>query len=1769
MKKNYYASGRNNYYKYQIFLFTAVLILLNSTAFSQCTTGAQYGSSFTPAYTGNIELIQNSLTSGTYNIVNVMPNKYYTFITTSSTSSNTYAGYITITDATGTIVYANGNAPLQWSSGTVTGATRFYVHNNASCSASGNFSKSLITANASCMAPLALNVTNTNSTGATLNWTSPASVPDFYDYYLSTSATMPQNTQQQLSTGQVDSSVTSITKNDLLPGTTYHWWVRSTCNHIHAVWISGGTFSTPAATCGLPTDLMPSNWTTSSATISWTAPTSAPANGYEYYLSTTNVTPTVAAGTPITAVTKNLTGLVINTTYFWWVRSICSSTVHSQWVQGAAFLTGSGFNCTSSPYGMRPSTVFTPSCMGTPEIISNSAWAGEYCNVNILPNKNYTFASSVSSDYITITNEEGTVLYASGQTPVTWSSGTNTGVISYYLHGDAACAVQQLFRTKSITCATPGTSICDLPGAPFHTSVTNVNATISWTASATTPANGYQYLYSTDSTSPEASATPSGSTTGLTTIVSGLNPNTTYYYWVRSNCGTTQSQWTGWDSFTTGSTNTSCAQPYGLTASLVNANSAVISWTAPATVPENGYHYYYSGSGSTPDASTTPSGNTTATLVSLIGLISGVTYDYWVRSYCATGAGVWVYGGSFTTTSNSGPCLPPVYPIASNITPTSVKLSWTAPNPPPAFGYDLYINSTGTEPFASQAATSNVNEASGHYYNFSPNHTYFWWVRSFCNDRSDWVYGGTFTTTSLLTCNTADYGLYPDATYVPTCTGTPELVAGNSHAGEFSNVAITANRTYTFESSGSTDYITITNATGTVVYAFGQTPLTWYSATNAGVIRFYLHKNASCDKDAAWRSRLISCTGGVAECAVPTTVSVATITNSGATINWIAPASVPSSGYQYFYNTTGTAPLATNTPSGSTTAATISLSGLNSSTVYYFWVRSNCGTSQSTWISGGSFTTLATSQNCGVPTNPTLNSTTANSASFSFTAPASAPSGGYDFYYDTSNTAPSNGTTPSGNTATVTASLNGLNTNTTYYYWVRSNCGTTQSAWVAGGSFSTSAAAGCNGASYGLYPATTYTPLCSGSVETIATDSWAGEYSKVNILANKQYTFSSSVTSDYITITNSAGTLLYASGQTPLIWSSGTNSGAINYFLHTNAACGDEQAGRVRSITCMQQQSCSAPTALSASAITSSGALLSWTVASSVPANGYQYYYSPSSSDPSEATTQSGATTGNSASVSGLSSSTTYYFWVRSDCGSTQSAWITGGSFTTSGGQTCQPPLGLSVGNITSSSATITWTTQTQVPLYEYYFSTVSTTPLNTATPSGTGAIQSIIASLNSSTVYYYWVRSHCGNIGAYSSWVAGGNFTTLNNADCNGANHGLYPATVFTPLCSGNSEVISYDSWAGEFSKVNISANQQYTFSSSVATDHITITNEDGTTLLTSGNNPLIWSSGTYVGIIRYFLHANAACGDQNVSRTRSITCMGTISSCPSPIAISAIAITGNSLTLSWISASQTPTNGYQYYYSTNSVTPSAATVPSGNTTSLGTVVIGLSNATTYYFWVRSNCGTTQGSWIGGSATTAIGNCVSAPYGQYPLTTFTPAYTGNPETILTDAYAGGYCKINVIPNKQYQFSSSVATDYLTITNDDATIIYANGSTPLTWSSQAVSGSVRFYLHTNAQCGTSQTVRGKYVTCNAALGLEDVSLSNIWIYPNPTNAILNISFSQKIDSVIMSNALGQVVLKTEIGANEGRINIESFASGTYFLKILSGDNKAVFKILKE
>ena len=103
-----------------------------------------------------------------------------------------------------------------------------------------------------------------------------------------------------------------------------------------------------------------------------------------------------------------------------------------------------------------------------------------------------------------------------------------------------------------ITIVAPPT--CAQPSNLVIGPVAATTAAILWDPSTPPAGGGYDYYYSASSTNPTSTSTPDGTVLpGVTNVnLSGLTPETTYYVWVRGNCGPGDySLWTGPATFTT------------------------------------------------------------------------------------------------------------------------------------------------------------------------------------------------------------------------------------------------------------------------------------------------------------------------------------------------------------------------------------------------------------------------------------------------------------------------------------------------------------------------------------------------------------------------------------------------------------------------------------------------------------------------------------------------------------------------------------------------------------------------------------------------------------------------------------------------------------------------------------------------------------------------------------------------------------------------------------------------------------------------------------------------------------------------------------------------------------------------------------------------------------------------------------------------------------------------------------------------------------------
>jgi alpha-tubulin suppressor-like RCC1 family protein len=133
--------------------------------------------------------------------------------------------------------------------------------------------------------------------------------------------------------------VSYTTANSGLPDNSFSTLRTQTSGIIWAGTLQLGLVKmTPSTnTCIPPTNFLSTNVTSTTATLNWTAPTPA-TTSYIYLYNTSPTLGGIDGGTTTTS--ANLTGLIPNADYYWWVASVCGNT-QSDWVLGGFFGTPS------------------------------------------------------------------------------------------------------------------------------------------------------------------------------------------------------------------------------------------------------------------------------------------------------------------------------------------------------------------------------------------------------------------------------------------------------------------------------------------------------------------------------------------------------------------------------------------------------------------------------------------------------------------------------------------------------------------------------------------------------------------------------------------------------------------------------------------------------------------------------------------------------------------------------------------------------------------------------------------------------------------------------------------------------------------------------------------------------------------------------------------------------------------------------------------------------------------------------------------------------------------------------------------------------------------------------------------------------------------------------------------------------------------------------------------------------------------------------------
>lgn len=301
-----------------------------------------------------------------------------------------------------------------------------------------------------------------------------------------------------------------------------------------------------------------------------------------------------------------------------------------------------------------------------------------------------------------------------------------------------------------------------------------------------------------------------------------------------------------------------CPQPSNLAVTSITSSSAILVWTTGCAETSWDVHVTEAGGG-TPAGE--PSNVNVSSPLELTGLNPDTAYEFYVRANCdGDGYSLWTGPFLFETLSVLPDCASLISPAdgAVDVPVGIVPFSWEpATTGGTATSYDMYYGITPDDVtiFVGNFTDTTVDiELNGF-------NTTFYWMIVPINSGGEAVGCAVWSFTTVESPGFCLNGnLFPDATFTPdVCDGTTvNQIVDNAWAGEFSNVNVTSGQTYSFNSSVTTDFITIGSEDGTTAIVYGTTPLLWTSDVT-GVVRFYIHLDDQCITEDVNRVRSIIC----------------------------------------------------------------------------------------------------------------------------------------------------------------------------------------------------------------------------------------------------------------------------------------------------------------------------------------------------------------------------------------------------------------------------------------------------------------------------------------------------------------------------------------------------------------------------------------------------------------------------------------------------------------------------------------------------------------------------------------------------------------------------------------------------------------------------------------------------------------------------------------------------------------------------------------------
>jgi hypothetical protein len=377
----------------------------------------------------------------------------------------------------------------------------------------------------------------------------------------------------------------------------------------------------------------------------------------------------------------------------------------------------------------------------------------------------------------------------------------------------------------------------------------------------------------------------------------------------------------------------------------------------------------------------------------------------------------------------------------------------------------------------------------------------------------------------------------------------------------------------------------------------------------------------------------------------------------------------------------------------------------------------------------------------------------------------------------------------------------------------------------------------------------------------------------------------------------------------------------------------------------------------------------------------------------------------------------------------------------------------------------------------------------------------------------------------------------------CLDAFYGSSSADAYQPLCIGINEMITTAGYAGQYSPIQVTEGIEYTFSSSIETDLITIGDEAGETVLAYGTDSVTWTAESD-GIIRFYTHTDAYCNYMNTFRLRFVKC-GEAS--PPPTEPDYDCFQGDGLASNDFENAFSILADDPWYRNVDDIVVDEGTEFTVQYIRLNIATEALPITNIFFKILADDNGVPTNEEV--ASTNVIVPTVQIVRGFNSIGF--PVYEVSvdlPEPIVLTE--GRYW---LLPQAYVQSGSPYWE--MTSLGSNGEYVYSSYDGGSTWFKDERNYNAVFFA-----AGECDLVQG-------VLHLE----SEISHYPNPVDDVLHIDAEKSISQVSVYNPVGQQMLikSNAINSYQTQVDVSSLSPGVYIIKLLLEDKQVnIFKIIK-